>query len=69
MASKLNRRQTLAYLKARKATLRCNSYLELRLSMDRIQLLYLKLDLSIRKAKSVRESDLLNWEAKNGKQV
>ena len=61
MASKLNRRQTIAYLKARKATLRCNSYLKLRLSMDRIQLLYLKLDLSIRKAKSVRMYDLLNW--------
>jgi len=61
MASKLNRRQTIAYLKARKANLRGSSYLELRLNTDKIQLSYLKLDLSIRKAKSVRESDLLNW--------
>jgi hypothetical protein len=62
----LNRRQTLAYFKERKANLKDSSYFKLRLSMDRIQLSYLKLDLSIRKAKSVRMYDLLNWEAKDG---
>jgi len=55
MASKLNRRQTLAYLKARK---RKPSLIEgLRRSMDMIQLCFLKLDIAIQKAKNKEVKD------------